>query len=88
MVCDKTEFAMSQGHNQEKARLLVDRHKLAKDLSVWEEFTGNGMTLDTNSGATLANGPFGLVEAVMLDKVPKTLGALQEAKAIQIIKAR
>jgi hypothetical protein len=80
--------AMSQGHSLEKATLLLDRHKLAKDLSIWEEFTGNGMTLDTNGGATLAKGPFGPVEAVMLDKAPKTLGELQAADAIEIIKAR
>lgn len=46
------------------------------------------MALDTNGGATLAKGPFGPVEAVMLDTAPKTLGELQAADAIEIIKAR
>lgn len=72
-------FAKRQGFNSEEADLLLARQKLANDVAAWEEFTGNGMTLDTNAKNTKAYGP---VEVLMLDKKPLTLGELQKKNAI------
>ena len=76
---DMKSFAKEQGFSAEDSDLLLARHQLAKDVSAWEEFTGNGMTLDTNVKDKVAYGP---VELVMLDKSPKTLGELKDHNAI------
>lgn len=73
------DFATSQGFSKEETDLLLARHHLAKDLSAWEEFTGNGMTMNTNIKEKTAYGP---VELVMLDKSPITLGDLKKQNAI------
>jgi hypothetical protein len=77
-------FAKDQGYSSEESVLLLKRHQLAKDVSAWEEFTGNGMTLDTNIKDKTVYGP---VELVMLDKAPKTIGELKQQKAISLLSA-
>ncbi|QEY16745.1 hypothetical protein D0C16_12660 [Cellvibrio sp. KY-GH-1] len=76
---DMENFALGQGFSKIEADALIARHQLATDVSAWEEFTGNGMTLDTNVKDGTAYGP---VELVMLDKSPKTLGELKKQNAI------
>ena len=78
------DFAKSQGFSADETNLLLKRHQLANDVSAWEEFTGNGMTLDTNVKDKTAYGP---VELVMLDKSPKTLGDLKQQNAISVLAA-
>lgn len=78
-IKEMEDFAQSQGFTKKEAKLLCKRHQLAKDVSAWEEFTGNGMTMDTNVKGKTAYGP---VELVMLDKSPKALGELKKNKAI------
>jgi hypothetical protein len=60
---------------------LLLRQQLADQVSAWEEFTGNGMTLDTNSSVK----GYGPVEVVMLDKKPMKLGDLRKNKAVKSI---
>jgi hypothetical protein len=79
-----TSFANRQGFNAEETDLLLVRHKLANDVAAWEEFTGNGMTLDTNVKNAKAYGP---VEVLMLDKKPLTLGELQRKNVITKVTA-
>ena len=74
-------LAKRLGFSKEDSQLLIKRQKLADQVAAWEEFTGNGMTLDTNSkGKT-----YGPVEVVMLDKKPMTLGGLRKDNAIKSI---
>lgn len=61
--------------------LLVQRHQLANDVAAWEEFTVNGMTLDTTN-PTVYDKHYGPVEVVMLDKKPVTLGQLKKKGAL------
>ena len=72
-------FALSQGCTSKEAKMLVKRHQIAKDVAAWEEFTGNGMTLDTSVEDKIAHGP---VEVLMLDKKPMQLGILKQNKII------
>lgn len=77
-------FANMQGFSKDETKLLLKRHQLAKDISAWEEFTGNGMTMDTNAKNKTTYGP---VELVMLDKSPQTLGKLKDQNTILILAA-
>jgi hypothetical protein len=78
-IGEMNAFAKKQGFSQEEAELLKERHQLAQDVAAWEEFTGNGMTLDTT---TPGNHSFGPVEVVMLDKKPVTLGQLRGSQSL------
>ncbi|MCG6202446.1 hypothetical protein [Psychromonas antarctica] len=82
---DRIDFAHEMGHDKETAKLLSKRHQIAKDISAWEIFTGNGMTRDTNVTGKVAYGP---VEVFTYDKQPEQLGKLESAEigAIKRIK--
>ncbi len=69
------------GFSKDDTQLIIKRQKLAGQVAAWEEFTGNGMTLDTNSKAKA----YGPVEVVMLDKKPMKLGQLRNDKAVKSI---
>jgi hypothetical protein len=79
------DLAQKMGLDSETAKLLSKRHQIAKDISAWEIFTGNGMTRDTNVSDMVAYGP---VEVFSYDKQPQQLGKLESAEigAIKRIK--
>lgn len=76
------DLAESMGFSRAETQSLIKRQKLADQVAAWEEFTGNGMTLDTNSKSSNAYGP---VEVVMLDKKPMQLGELRKNKAVKSV---
>lgn len=79
---DKMEvLSKDLGFSKDDTQLLIKRQKLADQVAAWEEFTGNGMTLDTTASAKA----YGPVEVVMLDKKPMKLGELRRDKAIKSI---
>lgn len=74
-------LAKDLGFSESETDSLMLRQQLADQVAAWEEFTGNGMTLDTNSIVTT----YGPVEVVMLDKKPMKLGELRKYKAIKSV---
>lgn len=77
---DRINFAINLGHDPKTAKLLSKRHQIAKDISAWEIFTGNGMTRDTNVKGKVAYGP---VEVFSYDKNPQQLGKLEKSGALK-----
>jgi hypothetical protein len=80
-VEDMQRLLKELGFSKSESSLLIKRQKLADQVSAWEEFTGNGMTLDTNSSVKI----YGPVEIVMLDKKPMKLGELRKNQAVTTI---
>jgi len=74
-----TNLAEDMGFSEDESEMLKKRHAIAGDISTWQEFTGNGMTQDTNVKKTVA---YGTVEVFTFDKRPMRLGELQNKKAI------
>ncbi|GDY24712.1 hypothetical protein AHAT_06020 [Agarivorans sp. Toyoura001] len=50
-------FYQYQKSDADIAKLLSDRHQIAKDITAWEIFSGNGMTRDTNIASHIAYVP-------------------------------
>jgi hypothetical protein len=76
---DMQDLASAMGFSEAETDRLILRQQLADQVAAWEEFTGNGMTLDTTSSDQV----FGPVEVVMLDKKPLKLGTLRKKYAIK-----
>ncbi|MDF3011988.1 MAG: hypothetical protein K0Q78_192 [Cellvibrio sp.] len=72
-------LSKEMGFSESETDNLILRQQFADQVAAWEEFTGNGMTLDTNSKAKA----YGPVEVVMLDKKPMKLGELRKYKAVK-----
>lgn len=79
---DAKLFASKMGFSAEETTLLMKRHEIAKDISAWDIFQGNGMTRDTNFNYPV-DGP---VEVFTLDRNPLDLGYLESEGALTRIK--
>lgn len=76
------KFALKKCHSESEAIALAKRHTITQDISTWEIFTGNGMTLDTNMKGGSAYGP---AEVFTFDKKPLKLGDLEKQHAVKRI---
>ncbi|MGI1678134.1 MAG: PAAR domain-containing protein [Cellvibrionaceae bacterium] len=75
---DAKQLAVKMGFSSEEAELLQKRHQIAKDISAWDIFQGNGMTRDTNFTHPV-DGP---VEVFTFDRKPLDLGDLESQGAL------
>lgn len=78
---DKVRLLKDMGYSKEDHDALLKRQKLADEVAAWEEFTGNGMTLDITSSKKA----FGPVEIILLDKKPMQLAYLESSNALKRI---
>ncbi len=81
---ERLQLANDMGFSKEEAKDLISRQKLADQVSEWEEFTGNGMTLDTTN-ASESKPVYGPVEVVILDKKPMKIGHLKKVGALSSV---
>ncbi|THB62975.1 MAG: hypothetical protein D6B27_13025, partial [Gammaproteobacteria bacterium] len=75
------EFAINELTFDEKtAGLLIERQKIAEEISAWDIFQGNGMSRDTNFAPEKVSGG---VEAFIYERKPLDLKKLEKAGAVE-----
>lgn len=74
-------LANEMGFSADDTKELLKRQDLADQVAAWEEFTGNGMTLDITS----SQGTYGPVEVIMLDRKPMTIRELKQFRALKSV---
>ncbi len=80
----RIRLTKKMGFSSEESKKIIKRQDLADQVAAWEEFTGNGMTLDTTK-TTPGRPVYGPVEVIVLDKKPMKIGDLKKVGALSSI---